>query len=86
MTIYIVSYTSFEAIDNYLYTDKKVYTDLFEAVATLQSWTNSAWGNITNEGEISESEIHIDRRVNFISYERNDDYFKIVVEMTSHEL
>lgn len=86
MTIYIVSYTSFESYDNYLYRDKKVFTDELEAVATLQSWVNSAWENITDEGERPESEIHIDRRINYISYERNDGYLKIIVELTEHEI
>ena len=86
MTIYIVSYACYDEVDYNLYTSRKVFADKLEAAKTLQSWANSAWETITDEGERPESVIHIDRGVNHISYERIDSYMKILVELTEHEI
>lgn len=86
MTIYIVSYTSYEELDRYLYAWRKVFINKDEAFMCFADSIDSAIENITNEGEIPTSEINIERDVSKYVLERNSEYFKIAIEITEHEI
>ena len=40
--VYVITYTSYEENDNYLYSDSKVTTEKIVAMNTYEKWCNSA--------------------------------------------
>lgn len=91
MKIYIVSYTSYDEYDNHIYTDHKPFVDYGNAFKAFKGEQNAAWDSITEEWEKPTEGVHEEKQPEgwqnkrFV-LERNDDYMKIVVELTEHEI
>lgn len=85
MTIYIVSYTCYDEFDNNLYTWRKPLTNWLDALELFNANVNTAREDISFnvDEEVDYDEIKEDFSYTF---EREDSYCKIIVELTSHEL
>lgn len=91
MTIYIVSYTSYSEYDNYIFTSQKPFADYAKAFNAFKDEQRSAYNSISENYQVSKDDYHelkmpSGKGKQCFCLERQDDYMKIIVELTEHEI